>query len=44
MKFAIQEQADEIEIFGATGGRLDHLLANLFLPLQSEFKPYFNAD
>ncbi len=40
VKFAIQEQADEIEIFGATGGRLDHLLANLFLPLQSEFKPY----
>lgn len=40
VKFAIQEQTDEIEIFGATGGRLDHLLANLFLPLQSEFKPY----
>lgn len=40
VKFAIQEQADEIEIFGATGGRLDHLLANLFLPLQSEFKSY----
>lgn len=40
VKFAIQEQADKIEVFGATGGRLDHLLANLFLPLQSEFKPY----
>lgn len=40
MKFAINENPDEINVFGATGGRLDHLLANLFLPLQEEFKPY----
>lgn len=29
-----------ITIIGATGGRLDHLLANLWLPLEPRFKPY----
>lgn len=32
--------ADQINIYGATGGRLDQLLANLFLPLQPEYRPY----
>lgn len=41
VKYAIKgAQPDAIDIFGATGGRLDHLLANIFLPLQNEFKPY----
>ena len=31
---------DQIDIFGATGGRLDQLLANLYLPLQDRFKDY----
>lgn len=29
----------QITIIGATGGRLDHLLANLWLPLEPRFKP-----
>lgn len=29
-----------INIFGATGGRLDQLLANLYLPLQPAWAPY----
>ncbi|MBB1080173.1 thiamine diphosphokinase [Limosilactobacillus sp. STM2_1] len=41
IRFATQDKnPDEIDIFGATGGRLDHLLANIFLPLQAEFRPY----
>ncbi|MCI1975333.1 MAG: thiamine diphosphokinase [Limosilactobacillus sp.] len=31
---------DEIAIFGATGGRLDQYLSNLFLPLEKDFKDY----
>lgn len=34
---------DKITIFGATGGRIDHFLANLFLPLQAEFRPFLSA-
>lgn len=29
----------DVIILGATGGRLDHFLSNLFLPLQSRFLP-----
>lgn len=31
---------DLINVYGATGGRLDQLLANLFLPLQKAYRPY----
>lgn len=41
VQMAINEyQPDEIDIFGATGGRLDQLLANLYLPLQERFIDY----
>lgn len=43
VRIAINEyQPQQIDVFGATGGRLDHLLANLFLPLQREFLPYLS--
>ena len=29
-----------IRVFGATGGRIDHLLSNLFLVLQKRFNPF----
>ncbi|WP_461213180.1 thiamine diphosphokinase [Lacticaseibacillus sp. GG6-2] len=35
-------QATEVVLVGATGGRLDHLLANLFLPTQPRFAAYTN--
>ena len=31
---------DEITIFGATGGRLDQYLSNLFLPIEAAYKDY----
>ncbi|MDO1605542.1 thiamine diphosphokinase [Lactobacillus sp. YT155] len=30
-------QYDEIHVYGATGGRIDHLLVNLFLGLEEDF-------
>lgn len=30
----------QIDLIGATGGRLDHLLANLWLPLEDRFRPF----
>lgn len=41
IKAAIAEYGpDKIDLFGATGGRLDHLLANLYLPMQAAFADY----
>ncbi|MCI1985640.1 MAG: thiamine diphosphokinase [Lactobacillus sp.] len=34
--------ATRVVLIGATGGRLDHLLANLFLPTQPRFSAYTN--
>lgn len=31
---------EKLSVFGATGGRIDHLLANLFLPLEPQFSSY----
>lgn len=43
LKLAIDKyQPHQIDLFGATGGRLDHLLANLFLPLQGDFSDYLD--
>ncbi|MFC6168982.1 thiamine diphosphokinase [Loigolactobacillus jiayinensis] len=33
-------QATRVTLYGATGGRLDHLLDNLFMLLQPRFLPY----
>ncbi|MFT8909389.1 MAG: thiamine diphosphokinase [Lentilactobacillus diolivorans] len=41
LKVAIEEhQADCLDIYGATGGRLDHFLANLWMVLEPRFKKY----
>lgn len=32
-------EAEQINIFGATGGRLDQLLANLSMPAQPDYRP-----
>ena len=41
VKVALEEQnADELVIYGATGGRLDHFLANLWMVLEPRFKQF----
>lgn len=41
LSIALEElNADQVVIYGATGGRLDHFLANLFMPLEARFRPY----
>lgn len=35
-------QVEQLEIYGATGGRIDHLLVNLFAFLHSPLKSYLN--
>ncbi len=40
-RLAIDEyHPEQINIFGGTGGRLDQLLANLFMPLQPAYRDY----
>lgn len=36
----IDYQVDSLRIYGATGGRLDHMLVNLFTFLKPEFRQY----
>lgn len=38
----VDHQATEACLVGATGGRLDHFLSNLFLPTQPRFAAYTN--
>lgn len=33
-------KADQVHVYGATGGRLDHELVNLFTPTMPAFRPY----
>ncbi|MHC5228553.1 thiamine diphosphokinase [Enterococcus sp. LJL99] len=33
----------KVTIIGATGGRIDHFLANLWLPLEPRFQPYMEC-
>lgn len=35
-------QPDRVNIYGATGGRLDQLLSNLYFPLLEEFQSYLD--
>jgi thiamine pyrophosphokinase len=35
LRYAIQHDCDTILVFGALGGRVDHMLANIFTPVQS---------
>ncbi|AMV61430.1 Thiamin pyrophosphokinase [Pediococcus damnosus] len=35
-----QLHADEVHLYGATGGRLDHLLSNIFMLLKPKFNQY----
>lgn len=36
----MDHHADAVTLVGATGGRLDHLLANLYVPAEARFQPY----
>lgn len=41
LKIAIEEyQADRLDIYGATGGRIDHFLANFWMVLEPRFSKY----
>lgn len=33
---------DRVQLIGTTGGRLDHFLSNLWLPLEPRFQPYLS--
>lgn len=36
----LQTDTDEVHLYGMTGGRLDHLLSNIFMFLKPRFNPY----
>ncbi|WP_239254371.1 thiamine diphosphokinase [Listeria ilorinensis] len=38
LSWALEQSPDKIRIFGATGGRIDHLLANLTMLMKPRFK------
>lgn len=41
LQYALEQFPDaQILLIGATGGRIDHLLANLWLPLEPRFEPF----
>lgn len=44
LDWAVQQEADKIRIFGATGGRLDHLFGNVQLLIKYAGKPIEMID
>ncbi|AUX11579.1 thiamine diphosphokinase [Latilactobacillus sakei] len=43
LSIAFEElQADRVVVYGATGGRIDHFLANLFMPVEERFRTVLN--
>lgn len=40
VRLAFAAGADRVRLIGATGGRLDHLLSNIFLPTQLRFQQW----
>ena len=44
IKYAIGQGYEEIEIYGALGGRIDHEMANMYLLMHRRYPIYFTND